>query len=479
MVRISGLSLAAGVRKIRKTVQKITFRLTRPSRRVLISIMSFRKVRWCWRKDLSEFRGLSDQDKAGFLLVLEWLENFRLRNEWEAGREAARAFWRTEVLREGAQREPWQLEQWESAIRWYLNWLDACAEVEADHRSLPERLRVAVNSAGARRGLALRTKQCYGAWAARYGAFAGDEHEVIQVETATRFLTSVVEDEDCAYATQKQALNALAFFFKHVCGIEEPVFDVKLRKTEASAPVVLSKGETHRLFENLEDSRKEGGKPVNRYRMAARLQYGAGLRLSELVRLRVKDVDLERGTVTVRQGKGGKDRVTVLPKNLVEALAGQIEEARAVWEKDREAGLPGVHIPGALSRKFRRAAESFEWFWVFPARQISTDPESGVRRRHHLLGKVYNDAIKRAANRAGIHKRVTSHALRNVFSYCYICLRTLYLKGISVCKSSSRMSWRPSLTAKMAFLTAESESEPRSMIHGVVATICVAGRVPS
>ena len=101
--------------------------------------------------------------------------------------------------REDRKREPWQLEQWSDAIQWYLNWLKACAEAGADHRSLPERLRAAVHSAGSRRGLALRTKQCYGAWAARYAVFAGDEREVMKVGTASRFLTSVVHDEDCAY----------------------------------------------------------------------------------------------------------------------------------------------------------------------------------------------------------------------------------------------------------------------------------------
>ncbi|MCB1232929.1 MAG: integron integrase [Verrucomicrobiae bacterium] len=378
--------------------------------------MKMSTVRWCWRKDLAEFRGLSYQEKTGFLLVLEWFENFRLRNDWEAGREAARIFWKTEVLRDGVEREPWQLEQWEAALRWYLNWLKACADAEADHRSLPERLRAAVNSAGARRGLARRTKQCYGAWAVRYAAFAGDEREVMKVETATRFLASVVEDEDCAYSTQKQALNALAFFFKQVCGMAEPIFDVKLRRTGSSVPVVLSRGETQRLLEHVEDSKEKANKPVNRYRTAAKLQYGTGLRLSELVSLRVKDVDLERGRVTVRQGKGGKDRMTVLPQSLVKELEEQIEEARAVWQQDRDANLAGVHIPGALSRKFRRAAESFEWFWVFPARQTSIDPECGVERRHHLHGKVYNEAIKRAAKAASIHKRVTSHALRHGFA---------------------------------------------------------------
>ncbi|MEX2579161.1 MAG: hypothetical protein WD342_08885 [Verrucomicrobiales bacterium] len=122
-----------------------------------------------------------------------------MRYEWEAGRDAVRTFWKSEVQRPEREREPWQLEQWEAALQWYLNWLDACAEANADHRSLPERLRAAVRSAGARRGHAPRTKQGYGAWLARYGTFAKDERAAMQVETATRFLTSVVDDEDCAY----------------------------------------------------------------------------------------------------------------------------------------------------------------------------------------------------------------------------------------------------------------------------------------
>lgn len=166
------------------------------------------------------------------------------------------------------------------------------------------------------------------------------------------------------------------------------------------------------MFEKLwEQEQKEA-----RYELAARLQYGAGLRLSELVRMRIKDVDIERGTVTVRKGKGDKDRVTVLPQSLREELGKQIERAREMWKRDREAGLAGVYLSGALARKFRRAAETFEWFWLFPAKQTSIDYETGIRRRHHLHGKVYNEAIKRAAEAAGIEKRVTSHALRHSFA---------------------------------------------------------------
>ena len=127
-------------------------------------------------------------------------------------------------------------------------------------------------------------------------------------------------------------------------------------------------------------------------------------------------MDLGRGTLTVRCGKGDKDRMTVIPKSLCAELAVQIEKARKLWQADRDAGHAGVFLPGALARKFSRAADSFEWFWLFPAKQISVDPECGVPRRHHLHGQVYNEAIKRAALAAGIEKRVTSHALRHSFA---------------------------------------------------------------
>ena len=193
------------------------------------SIMIATETRCCWRRDLSEFRGLTDRERLVFLLVLEWFENFRARCGLEAGRDATEAFWRTEVVPEDRPRKPWQLEQWEDAIKWYLNWLDACAEESVEHRSLPERARAGVQSAGARRGLAPRTIRCYGVWAERYATFAGGEREMGRLETASRFLASVADDGG-GYSSQKQALNALTLIFKHVCGVEDPVFDVKLKK---------------------------------------------------------------------------------------------------------------------------------------------------------------------------------------------------------------------------------------------------------
>jgi len=140
----------------------------------------------------------------------------------------------------------------------------------------------------------------------------------------------------------------------------------------------------------------------------------------------------------------------VLPKSLKEELREQVERARALWQKDRDAGRPGIYIPGALGRKFSKAGETFEWFYLFPALTESKDPETGLMRRHHLHGAVYNRAIQRAARAAGIEKHVTSHALSKVFSLYYICWRMPYFKGNSGCCGSFRGSWRPSRTALAA-----------------------------
>ena len=182
--------------------------------------------------------------------------------------------------------------------------------------------------------------------------------------------------------------------------------EVRMKKTSKRVPTVLSVAEVTRLVALIEP----------RYRVPGKLQYGSGLRLNELVSLRVKDVDLGRGVLTVRGGKGDLDRTTVISESLKEILRSHLDEVRGIYEADREKGLPGVALPGALGRKFSRAGESWEWMWLFPARDLSDDPVSGVTRRHHLHGSVYNEAIKRGAREAAIHKRVTSHALRHSFA---------------------------------------------------------------
>jgi len=192
--------------------------------------MKDKKTRRSWRRDLSGFRGLTHQEKAEYLLVLEWFESFCSHRGLEAGSEATEAFWQSEVVAKDRLRESSHLEQWKRAIDWYLNWLSACAKERVDHKRLPERMQAAARAACVRRGLARRTEQCYGAWVRRYATFAGSEREMKREETANRFLHSVMEDEGGAYSTRKQALNAVVFFFRHVCVLKDPVLTVDLRK---------------------------------------------------------------------------------------------------------------------------------------------------------------------------------------------------------------------------------------------------------
>ena len=357
-----------------------------------------------WRSDLEASRDLSVPEKKSFAVLLGWFEKWRVSAGLEAGVEAGRVFWRAQVL--AKDRQDWQLDQWAEAMRWFLGWLEMARREGGEVRSLAERVRIAVDGAGARRGLALRTRRTYGGWVARFAGWAGTAKAVMDEGKARDWLSTLVTERRVSFATQKQALNALAFFYKDVCGREAPELGVELRRTERRVPSVLTVGEMAELLRNL---------PEN-CRLAAELQYGAGLRLAEVVSLRVKDVDTGRGQVVVRGGKGDKDRVTVLPAKLVERIAEQKRENRKLHDGDREAGLPGVALGGALERKFPRAGERWEWFWLFPAKGISTDPDSGVRRRHHLHPKVYSEHVKTAAAAAGIEKRVTTHVLRHSFA---------------------------------------------------------------
>jgi integron integrase len=150
--------------------------------------------------------------------------------------------------------------------------------------------------------------------------------------------------------------------------------------------------------------------------VVARLLYGAGLRLMEGLRLRVKDADFDRKVIVVREGKGGKDRVVMLPSALEADLRAQLAASRALWAEDRAAGRPGVSLPDALAVKYPRAGESWAWHWVFPSNTLAVDPRSGVRRRHHLFEQTVGRALAQAVARAGLAKKVTAHTLRHSFA---------------------------------------------------------------
>jgi len=357
-----------------------------------------------WRKDLRASRDINDFDKKGFEVFLGWFEKWRIGVRLESDRSAGVRFWREQV---GARaRESWQLRQWAEAMRWYLNWLDVCRHHGREARSVPERLKIAAHAFGARRGLAFNTRKRYAGWLAQYGAWVGDPRRVMDPEVACEWLGDLVDVKRLSYSSQKSALNALAFFFKDICGLEEVNLRVRFRKTPRRIPVVLSRDEVRRLI----------GKMEGVYQVAARLQYGSGLRTSELMRLRVKEVDWERGQIEVRGGKGDKDRTTILPLEVREDLAAQRRSALGIYESDRAEGVAGVMLPNALARKYTNAPTSWEWFWFFPSEKLSSDPWSGILRRHHRHAEGYRRALACAARSVGIMKRVAPHSLRHSFA---------------------------------------------------------------
>lgn len=254
----------------------------------------------------------------------------------------------------------------------------------------------------------LRTEQAYTHWIRRYILFHGKRHPrdmgAPQVEA---FLTHLAVQEDVAPSTQNQALAGILFLYRDVLGIELPWLDgVTRAKKPPRLPVVLNRDEVRALLAQLDG--------VNW--LLASLMYGSGLRLMEALRLRVKDVDLERREVTVREGKGGKDRRTMLPGTLVEPLTRQREKVAAIHALDRDNNLAAVYLPHALSRKYPNAGKELAWQFLFPASQPGIDPRSGIRRRHHLHESAVQRAIKGAVRAAGILKPASSHTLRHSFA---------------------------------------------------------------
>lgn len=221
------------------------------------------------------------------------------------------------------------------------------------------------------------------------------------------FLSHLANQRKASASTHKQALSALLFLYRQVLEVDLPwMEEIGRPRVPARLPVVLSTGEVQHLLQAM--TGVDG--------LVARLLYGTGMRKMECLRLRVKDVDFDRSLIVVREGKGKKDRITMLPTALVAALHEQLAYARSLWGVDRAAQRPGVELPGALTRKYPRAGESWAWFWVFPADHESTDPRSGIRRRHHRFDESVQRALRRAAQTAGIHKPVSAHTLRHSFA---------------------------------------------------------------
>lgn len=252
------------------------------------------------------------------------------------------------------------------------------------------------------------TEQAYAYWCRAFIRFHGLRHprEMGGAEVEA-FLTHLAADRGLAPSSHRQALSALLFLYGQVLGLQLPwMKDIGRPVPKRRLPVVLSVDEVSTVL------RAMGGE----HQLLAQILYGTGMRISEALGLRVKDLDFAQGAIYVRQGKGGKDRVVMLPSSLSPALRDQLARVRPVWWADVEAGQAGVELPYALERKYPRAGSSWAWFWVFPQAQLSTDPRSGVIRRHHLYAETFQRAFKRAISAARISKPATPHTLRHCFA---------------------------------------------------------------
>ena len=254
----------------------------------------------------------------------------------------------------------------------------------------------------------IRTEKSYVYWIRSYIRFNKYRHpKEMGIREVEAFLSFLAVERNVAAATQNQALSALLFLYKEVLQQDIPwVENVTRAKRPARLPVVLSPSEVQAVIARLD----------GQYALIARLLYGSGMRLMECLRLRVKDVDFNYRRVLVRDGKGQKDRVTVLPDTLKEPMRAQVERVRKIHEQDCSEGFGKVQLPYALKRKYPDADREIGWQFVFPMADRSVDPESGIKRRHHVYPQTMQRAMKKAVRQSGLGKPASCHSLRHSFA---------------------------------------------------------------
>jgi integron integrase len=254
----------------------------------------------------------------------------------------------------------------------------------------------------------LRTEQAYLDWIKRFIVHSGKRHpRDMGVEEVTAFLTHLAVAGRVAASTQNQAKSALLFLYKEVLEVELPwLTRVEPAKAPKRLPVVLTRAEVQAVLGRLEGT----------HRLIGNLLYGAGLRIMECLRLRVKDIDFSGNEILVRDGKGFKDRVTMLPASVSAPLQAHLARVQALQRRDIASGVGPVYLPYALDRKYPGAGRDWGWQYVFPSAQLARDPRSGALRRHHLQDQAFQRAMRQAVVDAGLAKPATPHTLRHSFA---------------------------------------------------------------
>lgn len=256
------------------------------------------------------------------------------------------------------------------------------------------------------RGFLWRTEQTYREWAVRFARFIAPRSPyAASGEEVAAFLSALAVQGRASPSTQKQALNALVFLMQEALHRDLGQMDFKRAYPNQRMPTVLSVPEARSLFAQMNGTS----------RLMAELAYGSGLRLMELLRLRVHHLDFDRSRLQVFAGKGDKDRITVLPEKLIPELQAHLARLNELWKADRAAKVPGVWLPEGLDRKYPKAGISWQWQWVFPSRELGLDPATGIKRRHHVSDSLFQRALKQAADKAALAKRISPHTLRHSF----------------------------------------------------------------
>jgi integron integrase len=308
---------------------------------------------------------------------------------------------------------------WTAGFDWGF-WRDSAKGLQMTHPTIAREAMPAKGKAGEpdvmlgvvaaeirRRGYSIRTEHVYVQWIRRFIAFCDhrDPREIHAAE-AKSFLERLAVEGKVASGTQNQALSALVFLYREVLELPFELGSFPRAKRPHRLPVVLARQEVRALLGRLQGAQ----------RLMASLLYGSGMRLMEVVRLRIKDVDFDYRQILVRNAKGAKDRVVPLPESLITPLRAHIARVRALFDEDRQRGLGQVYLPDALARKYPNAAREWIWQYVFPSGRVSADPRTNVARRHHVHENGLQRTVKAAAVAAGLTKKVNCHALRHSFA---------------------------------------------------------------